>query len=44
METADIRLELVNIVVGIVCEELYNFQQKTVIFSLWKLNLEFKDI
>ena len=30
----DIHLELVNIVINILYKELYNLQQKTVIFSL----------
>ena len=33
IETADIHLELVNAVINILYKELYNLQQKTVIFS-----------
>ena len=44
IETMDIYLELINIVVNILYKKLYNLQQKTVIFSLQKLDLEFKDI
>ena len=44
METADIYSELIDAVVNILCEELCDLQQKTVIFGPWKSDLEFKDI
>jgi len=33
METADIHLELISIIVNILCKKLYNLQQKMVIFG-----------
>ena len=44
IKITDIYLELINIVIDILYKELYNLQQKTVIFSLQKLDLEFKDV
>jgi hypothetical protein len=44
IETAGIYLELINAVIDILYKELCNLQQKTVIFSLWKSDLEFKDV